>query len=162
MTAFGQFYRLFSLQPIGGINFLSSSPSAFTSDIFFQFPILVHFYYSIRIHFESSLDVMITILDEGCKWLQYIVLNWAIWSKSPLPRKDMIYEFMCRKFYFSIQVRVILFACTTTLILLNQTLEFFDLSSTPSPFPLVATSLPFSFASSTMDFTLLPKWGAIY
>jgi hypothetical protein len=50
---------------------------------------------------------------------------------------------MRKKFKFSIQGCVILFACTTIPILHDQTLEFFYTSSTPSPFMLVATSLFF-------------------
>ncbi len=75
----------------------------------------------------------------------------------PLPNWKMICEFMRRKFDFSIQGHVFLFACTTILILPNQTLKFFSIDSIPSPFSLVPTSLHFptiSFVTNLNIFTI--------
>ncbi len=72
----------------------------------------------------------------------YMVLDWALRSKSPLPKRDMSREFMRKKFDFSTQGCATLCACTTTPILPNQALNFFELSLTPILFSLVATPLP--------------------
>jgi hypothetical protein len=65
----------------------------------------------------------------------------STWSKSPLPKWDMICEFMRKKSSFFTQGCAILFAHTTTLISPDRALKFFEFNSTPSPFLLVATPL---------------------
>jgi len=83
-----------------------------------------------------------------------MVLDWALRSKSPLPKWGTICKFMCKKFYFSIWRRAILFTSATTLISLDQTLEFFYLSSTLNPFSMVAIPLFPLVVSSTVNFNL--------
>jgi hypothetical protein len=64
------------------------------------------------------------------------------WSKSPLPKWDMIREFMRKKSNFSTQGRATLFTHTNTPISFDQALKFFELNSTLNPFLLVANPLP--------------------
>ncbi len=106
----------------------------------------------------SPLQVQLKSIDLHTKLRlgthQQIMLDWALQSKSPLPKQDMIAKFMHVKFNFSTERHAILFTCTTTPILPNWNLEVFYPSWTPSPFSLVATPLPFLAASTTMNLNL--------
>jgi hypothetical protein len=64
------------------------------------------------------------------------MLEWALRSKSLLPKWDMIHKFMHKKTDFSTKGCGILFARITTPILPDWAWE---LSSTPNPFMLVVT-----------------------
>jgi len=86
---------------------------------------------------------------------QQMVLDWALWSKSSLPKWGMICKFMCKKFYFSIQGFAISFTSTTISTSPYQTLEFFYLSSTLNPFSLVAIPLSSLVTSSNVNLNLL-------
>jgi hypothetical protein len=91
-------------------------------------------------------------IERGLQMHQQMVLDWALWSKSLLPKWGMICKFMCKKLYFSIQGFAILFISTTISTSPYQTLEFFYLNSTLNPFSLVA--IPFSSLVTSFNVNL--------